>query len=181
MRRLAGLMLVLSLGLTACVSSTPYGPITERDPYGFSDQKIEEDRYRISFHGNASTSRESVETFLLYRAAEVTINNGFDYFIMAEHDTEVKKSYPTSTHYPAYYGRYPHRRDHGGTYDAFPYYAYGFEWGHPYDMNIQEITRYSAIAFVSLQHGVKPAENTRAFEAREVLMNLAPYIAASRN
>ena len=44
--------------------------------YGFSEQRIEDDRYRITFRGNSSTSRETVENSLLYRAAELTVQTG---------------------------------------------------------------------------------------------------------
>jgi hypothetical protein len=40
---------------------------------GYSDQQIESNRFRVSFAGNSLTARETVERYLLYRAAELTV------------------------------------------------------------------------------------------------------------
>ena len=154
-------------GLAACATSTPYQP-AEKGGYGFSEQRIEEAKYRITFRGNSSTSRETVENGLLFRAAELTLETGYDHFIVLDSDTEETKRYSTTTDpfFGTYYYGYPRR------YYAFPYYAYGFGWGHPYDSYTREITRYSAVAFVSMGKGPKPADNPQAFDAREVIANL---------
>ncbi len=82
------LMLAAVAGLlTACATATPYQPAVS-DRYGFEEQRIENNRVRITFRGNTLTDRETVETYLLYRAAEVTIQSGHDYFIVADRGTE---------------------------------------------------------------------------------------------
>ena len=73
--------------LTACATATPYQPALS-DRYGFQEQRIESNRVRITFRGNTLTERETGETYLLYRAAEVTLENGNDYFIVANRATE---------------------------------------------------------------------------------------------
>ena len=158
---------VAAAGLAACATSTPYQP-AEKGGYGFSEQRVEDAKYRITFRGNSSTSRETVENGLLFRAAELTLQNGYDYFIVLDSDTEESKRYSTTADpfLGAYYYGYPRR------YYAFPYYAYGFGWGNPYDSYTREITRYSAVAFVSMGKGPKPADNPQAFDAREVVANL---------
>ena len=75
--------------LSACATQTPYQPASA-DRYGFSEQRIETNRIRITFRGNALTDRETVETYLLYRAAEVTIASGQDYFIVADRGTDAQ-------------------------------------------------------------------------------------------
>lgn len=54
----ARIALVLStlLLLAACGTATPYQPAL--DGYGFKEQKIEGNRYRVSFSGNSLTPRE---------------------------------------------------------------------------------------------------------------------------
>jgi len=167
-----------ALLLAACATATPYGPAEAGGGYGFSEQQIEQDRFRITFRGNSSTARETVENSLLYRSAELTVQQGYDYFIVVENDTEARKSYSGSS-YPAFYGRYgygyPFHRGNFG-HHAFPYYAYGFGWGYPHDSYSREITRYSAVAFVSMHEGAKPGDNPQAFDAREVMQNLGPYV-----
>jgi len=160
--------------LAACATATPYGPAQGARGYGFSEQQIEDDRFRITFRGNSSTSRETVEDSLLFRAAELTLQQGFDYFIVEERDTEARTSYSSSG--TAFYGRYGYGRPFHRPYFAFPYYAYGFGWGYPYDSYAREITRYSAIAFVIMYKGDKPQDNPRAFDARDVIDNLGPVV-----
>jgi hypothetical protein len=163
--------------LAACATSTPYGPATGNNPYGFTDQKIEDNRFRIVFRGNSSTTREAVETFLLYRAAELTVESGFDYFIVSEQDTEANKRYSAAPPNPAFYGRYYY--GYGPYCCAFPYYAYGWGWGSPYDdYSMREYTRYTAIAFITMHKGSKPADNPQAFDARSVMDNLRSYVVA---
>jgi len=63
-----------ALTLAACATATPYQPASEPGGYdGFSQQMIENDRARITFGGNSLTNRETVENYLLYRAAEIHI------------------------------------------------------------------------------------------------------------
>ncbi|MEM9705261.1 MAG: hypothetical protein AAF850_04200 [Pseudomonadota bacterium] len=173
--------------LAACATSTPYAPADQGGGYGFAEQRIEDDRFRITFRGNSLTTRETVENFLLYRAAEVTLANGFDYFVVVEGDTETRRQLRSSTFAnpgfgafggPAYFGRYPF--GFPGRFYAFPYYAYGFGWGAPFaDTVTREITRYSAVAFVMLARGEKPEDNPQAFDARSVIENLRPVVLGS--
>lgn len=164
-----------ALLLAACTTATPYGPASKTGGYGFSDQRIEDNRYRITFRGNSTTSREIVENALLYRAAELTVQRGFDYFLVFEQDTEARTTYRSSS-YPAFYGRYGYGSPFYHPHYSFPYYAYGFGWGYPYDSYAYETTRYSAVAFISMHKGEKPANDRTAFDAREVLRNLGPVV-----
>ena len=164
-----------ALLLAACATATPYGPAAEGGGYGFSEQQIEQNRFRITFRGNSVTSRETVENALLFRAAELTVQQGFDHFIVVENETEARRSY-RGTAYPAFYGRYGYGHPFHRPFHGFPYYAYGFGWGYPYDSYTREITRYSAVAFVTMHEGPKPGDNPQAFDAREVMDNLRPHV-----
>ncbi len=80
------------LALGSCMTATPYQPAVGTGSYrtGYSDEAIESDRFRVSFAGNSLTSRETVERYLLYRAAELTLQKGFDHFVLVSRDTETK-------------------------------------------------------------------------------------------
>lgn len=123
----------LAVMLAACATSTPYVAATGDNGYGFSEQRIEENRYRIMFRGNSSTTRETVENFLLYRAAELTLINDFDYFVVVEGDTEARTSYSTTGDPffggPAFFGRYGYGgRGFGGRGFGRGFRGYGFPY-----------------------------------------------------
>lgn len=91
--------------LSACVTATPYQPAqNEAARNGYSQTQIEDDRVRVSFDGNSQTKRETVETYLLYRAAELTTQKGYDYFILTDRSTDEKTRTRSSGPYSPYYG-----------------------------------------------------------------------------
>ena len=57
----------------ACQTPTPYGPAVSPNGDGYTTQQIESNRFRVSFKGNSLTTRQTVDTYMLYRAAEVTL------------------------------------------------------------------------------------------------------------
>lgn len=170
------------LALAACATSTPYAPADSGGGYGFNEQKIEDDRYRITFRGNSLTQREQVETYLLLRAAELTLAEGYDHFIVVEDDTEKTTTY-TGVASPALggfgYGFGPY-----GFYGAraFPYYGFGPGFGPGFggglggDINIRARDRYSAVAYIVLGRGEKPDDVMTAYDASEVVRNLRPLV-----
>jgi hypothetical protein len=88
LKRPVGSPLVVALGLllAGCAAApTPYQ--AARNGFGYSEQQIEENRYRVSFVGNSATGRQTVEDYLLYRAAELTVQNGHDWFEVADRHT----------------------------------------------------------------------------------------------
>ena len=85
---LAVAMVAAAMSLAACASGpTPYQPAAGYDR-GYAEQKIESDRYRISFKGNSMTERDTVENYLLFRAAELTLQSGYDSFTIVNRDTD---------------------------------------------------------------------------------------------
>lgn len=79
--------LFMAFGLVGCAATpTPYQ--VAGDGGGYSDQQLESDRYRVKFEGNPATPREVVEDFALYRAAELTLQTGNDYFKVVSKEVE---------------------------------------------------------------------------------------------
>ena len=173
-----GLALVAILG--GCATPTPYQPLgaSGRTGGGYSDQRIEENRFRVTFAGNTMTSRETVETFLLYRAAELTAARGYDWFVMADRDTERRTR--TTVSQPFYSGPYgywgPSWRYWGRGYGWRGWDPY---WGDPFwdrQVDVRTVDRYEATAEIVMGRGPKPRNDPRAFSAREVMDNLGPRI-----
>lgn len=146
--------------LAACATATPYQPLTKGQ--GYAEQKIEGGRYRISFAGNDLTPRQTVENYLLYRAAELTLQQGQDYFLMVEPSTEAQTTYTQHVNVLGSYGRY----------GWYPRSYLGAGLG----ASSAGSTEYEAQAYVLMRSGKKPEGDARAFDAREVKQNLEPLI-----
>ena len=111
----AAAAITTTLGLAACQSGpTPYQPGAGYQG-GYTESRLENDRYRVSFKGNSLTNRETVENYLLFRAAELTLQNGYDTFTIVNRDTD-KDSRLRSSGAPMMYSRlsytyYPKTRE----------------------------------------------------------------------
>lgn len=174
---LAGLAL-----LGACATSTPYQAASNSDR-GYSDQQIESNRFLVNFSGNSLTDRQTVETYLLYRAAELTVQNGYDHFRMVRRATDADSSFvPVGGTYDPYYSYFsPHYRFYGPRgrlVRGYPYHwsRWGYHdpfWGRPAEY--REVTRFEASAEILMGKGAKP-DDPAYFNADEVMMNLAGQI-----
>ena len=85
MKNSVRIVAVLCLFLLAGCGASKYAPLSglfAKDGYG--DSPIDVDTYRVMFVGNALTSAEIVDRYALYRAAELTQQKGFDYFVVID-------------------------------------------------------------------------------------------------
>jgi hypothetical protein len=166
----AGLLTSL-LWLAACATPTPYQPLASGTAVsgGYSDQMLDDTHFRVSFSGNDMTTRQQVETYLLYRAAELTTAKGFDWFEMADRHTDDKSQTFADPGPWGYWSPSWRFHRHGGWYG-------GFGWGDPWGPDIDTIDQFNATAEVVVGHGPKPVNDPRAFDAHAVLQNLEPQI-----
>lgn len=67
-----------ALLVAACASLAPYGPQVGASGQGFSEQRIESDRWRVTYRGVGDPA--PVADYALLRAAELTLENGDDWF-----------------------------------------------------------------------------------------------------
>ena len=166
---------MLGLSLAACETATPFQPAPpgpNAAGYGYRDYKVDDTHWRVSFAGNSLTSRETVEKYLLYRAAQLTVQQGFDWFEAGDKHTDKNSSF-LSTGGPYF-----------GAYGWAPYWRFGGPrgwggwgpWGFGGDVDIQQVSRFEASADIVMGHGPAP-EGQRIFNAREVVQNLGPSIA----
>ncbi len=173
----------LTLGLTACETATPYQPLERGSQVsgGFTDQKLDTDHFKVTFKGNTLTSRGTVESYLLYRAAELTVAQGYDWFETVDRHTERdKRTYIDSDPFygPGYaYGYFrPYWNFYGSGYG---WRAWGPFWGTPFwgdTATVSTVEKFEASAEIAMRHGPKPAGDAKALDAREVLANLGPKI-----
>lgn len=171
--------------LAACTTATPYQPNIpgQKVSGGFSEMRIEQNRFRVTFSGNSLTSRETVEGYLLYRAAELTVEQGYDWFTIVDRNTEAdRRTYVERDPFyspwygPAYGYWRPSWRYYGGGYGWRSWDPY---WGSPFwgdSIDVRTVTRFEASAEVTMSRGAKPTDDPRAFDARAVVSNLGPRV-----
>ena len=85
MRSLGLLQGLLGLLVVAC------GPTTYRPQDlegGYANTRVNADTFNVVFQGNAQTSWKTAETYALYRCAELTVESGFDYFVVIGGNSE---------------------------------------------------------------------------------------------
>jgi hypothetical protein len=154
------LVMMMGAWLVGCASPTPYQPAA--GGFGYADQQLENNRYRVTFAGNSVTPRDTVQNYLLYRAAELTLQNHHDYFTIVHQEVERSTAYQ------------------GTGYDGFggPWgrgWGWGCCWG-PSNYSSYPIDSYTAFADVVMGDGEKPASNVNSFDARDVIRRLGPTI-----
>ncbi len=87
MKRFAIALTGLSaLALSACASLAPYGAQQGPNGQGFSEQRIESNRYRVSYNGVGAAGR--VADWALLRAADLTTEQGYDWFEVTQSWTD---------------------------------------------------------------------------------------------
>lgn len=174
-----------ALLIAGCATETPYRPATGSGFYrtGFSERQVEANRFLVNFAGNTVTDRDTVERYLLFRAAELTLQNGFDYFVTVDRQTDRQArtySTPGAGFGPGWgYGGW-------GGYWGPSWRFYGQPWGGwggwgPWgggfnDFDVRTVDRYEASAEIVMGRGTPPPGEVRAFRARDVVDRLGPTI-----
>jgi len=82
-------LIALSLTSLAACATTPdvYGPAAgHSDGLGYSDVRIEDDRWRITYTARASVPEQRVEGLALRRAGELALRHGYDWFTVVRQD-----------------------------------------------------------------------------------------------
>lgn len=130
---------------TACASQGPvYQSREDGGRYGYAEMQLEPNRIRVTYNGDTLTARDTVETYLLYRAAETTLQRGFDYFIVTAANVEEDSRYESLA------GGRP--RMAGATF--------------------HEVSRHNAMADILMFEGDKPPNIANAYDARAVMQSL---------
>ena len=177
--RAAAIAAILTAGgLAACATATPYQPNVRGNAAsgGYSDYRVAENRFRVTFAGNSLTSRDTVERYLLFRAAELTLAQGYDWFSTVERDTEVRTRYRDYGFSGPRFGYSPYFSPHWRYYGRYGWSGFYDPFGWDRDVDIREIRRYEASSEIVMGRGPKPAADPRAFDAREVVARVAPMV-----
>ncbi len=159
------LFCIVTFAILGCATPTPYQEATSFG-MGYKDQKLDGEKYRVSFKGNRITERETVETYLIFRAAEITLKEGFDYFTMIQWNTDRYSQVESIS--PVVYGYY------GQNTQIFPYYVYG---SPPMVRGgTMENVEYEAVAFINMAKVPPQDKKENYYKASEIIKNLNPKI-----
>lgn len=174
-RRFPAALCLMAISAAACSSPTAYKPAGDSGR-GYADQRLAEDRFRVTFKANYLTDRETVENALLYRAAEVTLREDADYFVLVDKNIESiskVRSYGTPTYGFAYHHGFFYPRHFTGLHS----YYYGPYSGTYFgDFDAREYKRYEGSAEIQLRQGTPPEGLANAYGAQSVMQSLGPVI-----
>lgn len=158
---------------TACAAGPEYRPALTDDDQGYSSSMIDTGRYRVSYTGDSGQSASEVQNLALLRAAEVTLDNGGDWFeIITDNtsgDVRTRKRLADQG-----VNTMPElRRDCGVlgcTTRGFPVSVR--------DSDIESETRvvYDHTMEILIHQGTKPPNTPTAYDARETAANLRTTI-----
>jgi hypothetical protein len=134
-RKSLGIGILCIFLATGCATPpTPYQPLNRAG--GYAEQLLEDGTWRVQFAGNAVTDRDTVENYLLYRAAEIAQSADCPRFVVLNKDVEPQTRYRGIGYGPPYamYGGFDrfHRR-----------YGYAFAYQAPTDY--YPSTRYTRL------------------------------------
>ncbi len=155
-----------ALLLAACETPATYQPRAPGTSTGYTDEQLASNRWRVTFTGNSATRRETVESYLLLRAAEVTLKSGYRWFVFDSRDTAAETTYQSD------FVGWPGWRGRGRYWHSWPY---GGGWGAGGGIDtMRPITAYEAYAEIVLLGEDKAKAEPRAMDAQDVLDHIGP-------
>jgi len=147
------LLLFPVLLLSSC--ATPY----QKNGFagGYSDTKLQENIFKVDFKGNGYTTVERATDLCLLRCADVTLENGYKYFVIVGNQRDIENFTFTT---PTFYQTYGTMYNYGGTtYGSFTSYPLG---GSPI------FIRKPYVTFIIVAFEEKPENVPVVFDAEKV-------------
>lgn len=172
MRLHLSLLVAISVALQGCAAD--YQPAQTLGGFplsGYKDARIDANTATVTFDGNRFTSPSTLRSYLLYRCAEVTIENGYNYFVILSTNTSatnVNVNTKDVNHYSTIPPKgYPvvYRTEDYRSYSRTPSAARNY--ASPDQSNIHTVT-----AVIKMFQGQKPGNLPRAFDAKDILGHL---------
>ena len=90
-------IIIIALFIQGCATSYQKSGFSG----GYSETQLDENVFKVSFRGNGYTRRERVADFTLLRSAELSLENGFNYFVVIDANSYTSNSTyttPTTSH-----------------------------------------------------------------------------------
>ena len=167
--RITAILLLFSL-LTACAARVDYQPAAPERDFGYSEEQIGEDQYRIEFHAQGDDLARAVD-YTMLRASELAMEHDYDWIAVTSQDTQVNRREvgpramfaadmdPESLHSCGLLGCRNYSR-------PLPPYQTDMYLG-------DELSEVSVGLTVRLGTGIRPTD-VETFDAREIYADLSP-------
>jgi hypothetical protein len=156
------ILLAASALLTAC--ATPYGKYGILG--GYTDSRIDENTFSISVDTNGFTNQQTTSMHALYRAAELTIENGFDFFVIsngANNSSSMAMAMPGAS-------------TSRTTVNAYGSTAYARTTTTYAPTTVVPIVFPNSTLVIKSFKGTKPEGVASAYDARSLIKHLGPQI-----
>lgn len=153
-----------ALSLSACASLAPYGPQRGPGGQGFAEQRIESDRFSVTYTGVGAPG--PVADRALLRAAELTLEQGYDGFEVTQRYIDGRPDSAGGLRPSVSVGV----GSSSGRYGGYRYS--GSSMGVGIGLNLGGPSSSSTVLEVRLFRGLAP-DRGEAYDAREVRANLS--------
>ncbi len=165
---------LLGIGLLLLAScATKYAPVSGSfwtGQTGYSEVPLDSSTWQVTFAGNNNTTDDVVNRYALYRAAEITTQRGFDYFVVLDNNDVAAL---TST------------VNNSNTHETSVEHTIDPQTGKMVPVAVTTNTGNSTITTqashtvtktVRLFNGARPADNANAYDAKAMVAMMAPSI-----
>ncbi len=153
-----------ALGAAACATPSVYGPATTAGGYGYSEQPIESDRAIVRYAGNSATSAELARQYALRRSAEYTLERGYDWFHVVSSNLDARSGSG---------GPRVGVGAGGGSGGGASFGGVGVGLSFPLGGAASSSYAQASLEIV-MRRGPRPSNLANAYDARDVLTNMAP-------
>lgn len=164
------LILVAALALAACASTPAYGPAASPSGAGYSERQIESNRYFVTYRAGGSADAALLQDYALLRAAEVTLQQGGDWFWVDRRGLDEEGAANAGPRFSVGVGGASFGGNSGVGLGVGMNFPIGGQRGQQ---------AHSATVEMRIGQGPKPAE-PNAYDAREISANLRARLAQPR-
>ena len=167
------ILVVIAVIIMAGCASQPDYRQAKQGGFGYTESKLSDTQYRVHFKAKGTDKAKAMD-YAMLRAAELTLLEGYDWFVVTDRETLVDKETVQTTPTAGFSRRYARVTDCGvltcrTSYHPTTQFETGVFVGGSQKSEIESILN------IELGKGTRPSSAT-SFDAREVRENLQPNI-----
>lgn len=172
------LIFVISSIVGSCAEYHPVGDYGGFPHGGYSDSRMNANTAVVSYAGGPLTGQGTADNYRLYRCAKVTLENGYDYFIVTSSSSSpVNMNVQTNVSYnqyvtdpPKLYTTFPRTE----TYHSYSVYGTATQNRQPCQGQGCTIGSQGSVAVIKMFKGVAPASVPNAYNAADIVAHYGP-------